>query len=351
MSTAPRRTRRSASTNGSSRNGDAAPQNVLRRLPNLTSLRNLSSDLPASAMSATGSLAMRLREIAGRDVIDLESLQDVVAFAYRVADLRSRHGQGEYQVDEFGFDPDFTNALVPLVRLVYRRYFRVDAFGIENVPRRGAALLVSNHSGVLPIDGAMIALAVHEETDRFTRPLIAAWFGSLPVASWLLRRGGGTLGHPDDTLRLLGDGEIVLVFPEGVRGTGKPFSERYRLRRFGRGGYVEMAVRAGVPIIPISVVGAEEIYPMIADLQPIARLIGFPYFPITPTWPLLGPLGLVPLPSKWRIRFHEPVPTDTMGAGSADDPSLVMRVNDQVRDTIQAGLIAELRERRSVFRG
>ena len=348
MSSRAPRTRRRAASNGSSRDGDETPLRALRRL---SSLRNLSSDLPATAMSATGTLAIRLRELAGRDVIDLESLQDVVAFAYRVADLRSRHSQGEYQVDEFGFDPDFTNALVPLARLAYRRYFRVDTFGIQNVPRTAAALLVSNHSGVLPIDGAMIALAVHEETDRFTRPLIATWFGSLPVASWFLRRGGGTLGHPDDTLRLLGDGEIVLVFPEGVRGTGKPFSERYRLRRFGRGGYVEMALRAGVPIIPISVVGAEETYPMIADLQPIARLLGFPYFPVTPTWPWLGPLGLVPLPSKWRIRFHDPVATDTMGAGAADEPSLVMRVNDQVRDTIQAGVIADLRERRSVFRG
>ena len=333
------------------RSNGRAPNGTAPSLPQLRALRDLYNDLPATAMSATGSLAMKLREIAGRDVIDLESLQDVVAFAYRVADLRSRHSRGEYQVDEFGFDPDFTNALVPLVRLWYRRYWRVDTFGLENVPRSGPALLVSNHSGVLPIDGAMIALAVHEETDRFTRPLIATWFGSLPVASWFLRRGGGTLGHPDDTLRLLGDGEIVLVFPEGVRGTGKPFSERYRLRRFGRGGYVEMALRASVPIIPISVVGGEEIYPMIADLQPIARLLGFPYFPITPTWPWLGPLGLIPLPSKWRIRFHEPVHTEAMGVDAADDPSLIMRVNDQVRDTVQAGVIAELRERRSVFRG
>lgn len=344
--TVPKSRRRSGA-----RSNGRAPDGASPALPQPRTLRELYNDLPATAMSATGTLAMRLREIAGRDVIDLESLQDVVAFAYRVADLRSRHSKGEYQVDEFGFDPDFTNALVPLVRLAYRRYWRVDTFGLEHVPRSGPALLVSNHSGVLPIDGAMIALAVHEETDRFTRPLIATWFGSLPVASWFLRRGGGTLGHPDDTLRLLGSGEIVLVFPEGVRGTGKPFRERYRLRRFGRGGYVEMALRASVPIIPISVVGAEEIYPMVADLQPLARLVGFPYFPITPTWPWLGPLGLVPLPSKWRIRFHEPVRTDSMDAAAADDPSVVMRVNDQVRDTIQAGLIADLRERRSVFRG
>jgi 1-acyl-sn-glycerol-3-phosphate acyltransferase len=314
-------------------------------------LQTLSRDLPATAMSATGSLAMRLRDLTGRDLIDLESLSDVVSFAYRAADLRGRHGAGEYQVDEFGFDPDFANVLVPLVRLWYRRYWRVDTQGLEHVPEHGAALLVSNHSGVLPLDGAMILVAVHEQTDRFARALIADWFGSMPVLSWLLRRTGGTVGHPDDSLRLLRGGELVLVFPEGVKGTGKPFRERYRLRRFGRGGYVQTALRAGVPIIPVSVVGAEEIYPMIADVKPLARLTGFPYFPLTPTWPWLGPLGLIPLPTKWSIRFHEPVPTDGYGADAAGDPSLVMRLNDQVRDTIQAGLLDRLRDRRSVFSG
>ena len=314
-------------------------------------LESLYRDLPATAMSATGSLAMRLRQLAGRDLIDLESLQDLVSIGYRVADVRGRHRAGAFNIDEFGFDPDFANALVPIFRLAYRRYWRVDSVGLENLPRSGGALLVSNHSGVLPLDGVMIAIAVHEETDRFARALIAQFFGALPVLSWLLRRAGGTLGHPDDTLRLLGRGELVLVFPEGVRGTGKPFRERYRLRRFGRGGFVEMALRAGVPIIPISVVGAEEIYPMIADVQPIAKLLGFPYFPITPTWPLLGPLGLIPLPTKWRIRFHPPVRTDGYGVEAAADPSVVMQISDEVRDTIQAGLIGELMERRSVFRG
>lgn len=313
--------------------------------------RSLSRELPGAAMSATGSLAMRLHDLTGRDVIDLESLQDIVAFAYRAVDVLSQHRAGEYDVDEFGFDPEYTNALVPLTRLVYRRYWRVDTQGLEHLPEHGAALLVSNHSGVLPLDGAMILVAVHEQTDRFGRALIADWFGSLPVLSWLLRRTGGTVGHPDDTLRLLRRGELVLVFPEGVKGTGKPFRERYRLRRFGRGGYVETALRAGVPIIPISVVGAEEIYPMIADLQPLARLVGFPYFPITPTWPWLGPFGLIPLPTKWSIRIHEPVSTEAYGPDAADDPSLIMRLNDQVRDTIQAGLIEQLAGRRSVFRG
>lgn len=314
-------------------------------------LERMRKELPLTAMTATGTLAMRLHDLTGRDVIDLESLQELVALGYRAAEVRSAHKGGRYDVDDFGFDRDYTNALVPIFRLLYKKYWRVEAFGLEVLPRSGPALLVSNHSGVLPLDGAMIEVAVLDAVDRYARALIASWFGGLPMVSWLLRRTGQTLGHPDDLLRLLKRGELVLVFPEGVRGTGKPFSERYRLRRFGRGGFVEVALRAGAPIIPISVVGAEEIYPMIADLQIVAKLVGMPYFPVTPTWPWLGPLELIPLPSKWRIRFHPPVRTDDFDPAAADDPSIVMRISDQVRETIQAGLVADLMERRSVFRG
>jgi len=322
--------------------------NGRRRLP---SLQTLTRELPATAMTATGAVALRLRELTGRDVIDWESLQDLVSVGYRAVEVRNQHRAGSFAVDEFGCDREYTNTIVPLFRLLYRRYWRVETTGLEHVPRHGGALLVSNHSGVLPFDGAMIEIAVIDEADRYPRALVASFFGTMPVLSWFLRRTGQTLGHPDDALRLLRSGELVLVFPEGVRGTGKLYSERYRLRRFGRGGFVEMALRAGVPVVPISVVGSEEIYPMLADVQPLARLFGFPYFPITPTFPWLGPLGLVPLPTKWRIRFHAPVHTEDYGAGAADDPSLVMRISDEVRDTIQAGLMAELMERRSVFHG
>jgi 1-acyl-sn-glycerol-3-phosphate acyltransferase len=321
---------------------------ITSRLPRRDALKD---ELSMAAMSATGSLALRLRALTGRDVIDLESLQDLLGFFYRAAAVRESHKDGLQPMDDFGFDQEWTEAMLPLARLMYRKYWRVDTAGASNVPRRGGALLVSNHSGVLPLDGAMIKVALFEEgLDRHARALIASWFFTLPVLNWFLRRSGQTLGHPDDSIRLLRDGQLVLVFPEGVRGTGKPFRERYQLRRFGRGGFVEVAIRAGVPIVPISVVGAEEIYPMLLDLAPLARLIGFPYFPLTPTWPWLGPLGLVPLPSKWRIEFFEPVRTDELDAGDADDPSLVMRIADEVRDTIQQGLINNLMERRSVFR-
>jgi 1-acyl-sn-glycerol-3-phosphate acyltransferase len=295
-------------------------------------------------------LALKLRDLTGRDVIDLESLQDVMSVYYRAAAVREQHRHREYDIDDFGFGREWTEAIIPLFRVIYRRYWRVETSGLENLPRSGGALLVSNHAGVLPWDGAMITVAVFDAVERHTRALIATWFGALPVASWFLRRSGQTLGHPDDTLRLLRGGELVLVFPEGVRGTGKPWSERYRLRRFGRGGFVDVAMRAGVPIIPVSVVGSEETYPMLADLTGVAKLLGMPYFPITPTWPLLGPLGLLPLPSKWRITFHPPVTVATT-AEEEPEPARVMELADSIRATIQRGVVEDLMRRRRVFRG
>ncbi|MGI8848287.1 MAG: lysophospholipid acyltransferase family protein [Candidatus Dormibacteria bacterium] len=317
----------------------------------LPSLRRLQRDLPNQAMMATGQLAMTLRDLTGRDVIDLETLQDVIGLAYRIQMVRGQHRRGEWTVDEFGFDREWAEIFLPIFRLIYRKYWRVDTSGLQHIPRRGGALLVSNHAGVLPLDGAMIKVAVHEATDRHARALIATFFGGLPAASWFLRRTGQTLGHPDDSRRLLDSGELVLVFPEGVRGTGKPWNERYQLRRFGRGGFVAAAIRSQVPIIPISVVGSEETYPMLADVKPLADLLGMPYFPITPTWPLLGPLGLVPLPSKWSIRFHEPVRTDEMSPERARDPAHIMAVSDGVRDVIRDGIARGLMERVRPFRG
>jgi 1-acyl-sn-glycerol-3-phosphate acyltransferase len=324
----------------------------------LSTLNALRKDLPATAMGATGALALRLRDLTGRDVIDLESLQDVMSVSYRLAALREQHRNGVYDVDDFGFDRELTEAILPLSRILFRRYWRVEVSGLENIPGSGGALLVSNHAGVLPWDGAMIKVAVFDAVDRHARALVATWFSELPVASWFLRRTGQAPGHPDDTLRLLRGGELVLVFPEGVKGTGKPWNERYRLRRFGRGGFVEVAARAGVPIIPVSVVGSEETYPMIGDIRSIARLLGMPYFPITPTWPLLGPLGLLPLPSKWRITFHAAVDTRSAAAPSPGetavtdvDAARTMEISDAVRDTIQQGVIADLMNRQRVFLG
>jgi 1-acyl-sn-glycerol-3-phosphate acyltransferase len=172
----------------------------------------------------------------------------------------------------------------------------------------------------------------------------------LPVVNELARKAGHTLACSEDAQALLERGEVVGVMPEGFKGIGKPFGERYKLQRFGRGGFVSTALKAGTPIVPCSIVGAEEIYPMIGNSKTLARLLGFPYFPITPTFPWLGPLGLVPLPSKWYIEFGEPIETASHGPAAADDAVLLFELADQVRDTIQGTLHRLLLQRRSVWR-
>ena len=259
---------------------------------------------------------------------------------------------GDYEVDEFGFDPDLTeHALLPPLRPLYESWFRVETRGLEHVPDTGGALLVANHSGTLPLDALMatIALLDHHPARRHLRLLGADLVFSLPVVAPLARKGGNTLACNADAERLLTGGELVGVFPEGFKGIGKPFRERYKLQRFGRGGFVSAALRTGVPIIPCSIVGAEEIYPMVHNVKTLARLLGLPYVPVTPTFPLLGLLGAVPLPSKWIIEFGEPIPTAHLGAAAAEDPMLVFNLTDQVRETIQSTLYTLLMQRRSVF--
>jgi 1-acyl-sn-glycerol-3-phosphate acyltransferase len=172
---------------------------------------------------------------------------------------------------------------------------------------------------------------------------------AMPVVGELARKTGTTLASTTDAERLLRSGELVGVWPEGFKGIGKPFSERYKLQRFGRGGFVSAALRTGVPIVPCSIVGAEEIYPVLGNLSSLARLLGVPYLPITPTFPWLGLLGLVPLPSKWIIEFGAPIDTAHHGESAADDPMLVFDITDQVRETIQQTLYTLLVQRRSVF--
>ncbi|MGZ4437373.1 MAG: lysophospholipid acyltransferase family protein [Nocardioides sp.] len=261
-----------------------------------------------------------------------------------------RRVTGDYHVDEYGFDAEVTERFfLSAVRPIAEKWFRVEVRGIENIPTEGGALLVSNHSGTVPLDGLVTMTAVHDRTGRHLRPLGADLVFRLPFVGELARKGGATLACSEDAHRMLSGGELVGVWPEGFKGIGKPYSQRYKLQRFGRGGFVSAAVRTGVPIVPCAVVGAEEIYPLVGNVPALARLLGVPYIPITPFFPLLGPLGLVPLPSKWLIEFGEPIRTDAYDEGAADDPMLVFNVTDQVRETIQQTLYTLLMERRSVF--
>jgi 1-acyl-sn-glycerol-3-phosphate acyltransferase len=261
---------------------------------------------------------------------------------------------GDYSVDEFGFDPELTESVViPALRPLYQHWFRVEATGVDNIPATGGALLVANHAGGLwALDAVMVAVAVHDEhpSQRFLRLLGADLVFNTPVMGTLARKTGSTLACNPDVERLLGDGELVGVFPEGFKGIGKPYADRYKLQRFGRGGFVTAALKAGVPIIPVSVVGSEEIHPVLGNVKTLARMLNVPYFPITPTFPWLGPLGLVPLPSKWHIEFGEPIPTLDYGPDSVDDPMLVFELTDRVRETIQSTLYRLLARRTSIWR-
>ena len=271
----------------------------------------------------------------------------------RLAELTGflrRRVAGEYVVDDYGFDAEVTERLfLAAARPLKEKWFRIEVRGAENIPTEGGALLVSNHSGTIPVDGLMTMVSVHDHTGRHLRPLGADLVFRLPVVGELARRAGATLACHEDAEQMLRGGEVVGVWPEGFKGIGKPYSERYQLQRFGRGGFVSAAMRTGVPIVPCSVVGAEEIYPLIGNLPALARLLGVPYVPITPFFPLLGPLGLIPLPSKWLIEFGEPIRTDTYQSGAADDSMVVFDLTDQVRETIQQTLYSLLTERRSVF--
>jgi 1-acyl-sn-glycerol-3-phosphate acyltransferase len=262
-----------------------------------------------------------------------------------------RRVTGDYVVDEYGFDAEVTQRFVmTALRPIAQKWFRVEVRGADNIPADGGALVVSNHSGTIPMDGLMTMVSIHDTTGRHLRPLGADLVFRLPVVSSMARRSGATLACNEDAERMLAGGELVGVWPEGFKGIGKPYGERYKLQRFGRGGFVSAALRTGVPIIPLSVVGAEEIYPLVGNVPALARLLGVPYIPITPFFPLLGPLGLLPLPSKWLLEFGDPIRTDEYDDGAADDPMLVFNVTDQVRETIQQTLYTLLMDRESVFR-
>lgn len=312
-------------------------------------LSSISKELPR--LFAETPRATRAAASAMRDVNPLDAVRALVRFIAQQRELAAALRRGERQPDDFGFDREWTESLMPIFRFLYHHYWRVQTIGLDNVPGAGRALLVSNHAGVLPYDGAMIRTAIFEEhpQPRHARALILNALFSIPVGGWFLRRTGNTLAHPNDAERLLRLDELVLAFPEGAKGTGKPYKERYRLRRFGRGGFVQVALRTRSPIIPVSVVGSEEVHPMIANVTPLANALGLPYVPVTPTFPALGPIGALPLPSSWIIEFHKPITVTEYPPDAADDASLVMRLADRVRDTIQAGLYQNLQRRGSVF--
>jgi 1-acyl-sn-glycerol-3-phosphate acyltransferase len=257
------------------------------------------------------------------------------------------------EVDDFGLDPAFEERIRPVSEFLLRRYFRTKVDGIRNVPATGRCLLVSNHSGTLPLDGLMLrtALRLEHPNARELRWLAEDFLFYLPFAGVFMNRVGAVRACQENAERLLEKELLVAAFPEGVQGIKKLYSERYRLQRFGRGGYIRLALRMQAPLIPCAIVGAEETNPLLYRVEYLAGLLGLPYIPVTPTFPLLGPLGLLPAPSRWRIRFGEPVSLEGHGPEAADDHVLVGRLSERVRTTIQGMLESGVRERRSVWFG
>lgn len=314
------------------------------------------------ATAGTGYCATHSRSAPAAD--DAPPPADTVVDAATAAELapeESRGGAeafirrrlaGDYPIDDFGYDPELARqVLLPLARPLYDRYFRVKTLGVDRIPATGPALLVGNHSGTVALDAVMVQYAVSTEhpNERAVRNVGADLVYQLPFIGPLARKTGNAVACEEDAEELLRRGELLGVYPEGYKGVGKGWRERYKLQRFGRGGFIETALRSRVPIIPVAIVGAEEAFPMIANAKWLARAFGLPYFPITPTFPLLGPFGLLPLPSKWMIEFGEPIPMDDYPDDAADDAMLVFDLADRVRDTIQQMLYKVLAQRGGAF--
>lgn len=257
------------------------------------------------------------------------------------------------EVDEFGFDPIYEEKARAVLDFLYAKYFRVEATGIERVPARGRCLLIANHSGTLPLDGVMLKTAIKLEhpEPRDLRWLTEDFIAHMPFLGSTMNRLGAVRACQENAERLLVKEELVAVFPEGVKGISKLFSERYRLQRFGRGGFIKLCLRTKTPIVPVAIVGAEETNPLLFRVEYLAKALGLPYVPVTPTFPALGPLGLIPAPTKWQIHFGEPIDFSGHGRDAADDEIVVGKLAERVRATIQGMLDRAIGTRKSVFFG
>ncbi len=251
------------------------------------------------------------------------------------------------RVDDFGYDPEVAARWEGFLDFVYDRWLRVEVEGIHHVPSDGRVILVANHGGAIPVDGVVLATALRKEHPkaRHLRWLAEDFVFHFPYAGTWLNRLGAVRACPDNAERLLQQGFCVGLFPEGVKGISKGWRERYKLQRFGRGGHIKLALRTRSPIIPVTIVGSDEAHPMLGQSPVLAKFLGLPYMPITPTFPWLGPLGLMPLPTRWRIVFGEALPMDGYDPVQADDEVLVGRLNERLRSTIQETLDRTLRAR------
>ncbi len=273
------------------------------------------------------------------------------ALAAVFAEIRAAYGPHARRATELpdgGHDPTFLDRTAPLLEFLWSRYFRVRLLGVENVPDQGPAMLVGNHSGGIPYDGALLLHGIHRDhpKHRRIRPLVANFAFRAGWMANVVARIGGVPASRENAIPLLASGQLVAVFPEGLRGVGKLYRERYRMARFGRGGFVRLAAEARVPLIPVAIVGAEEIHPVIGKITRLAEPLGLPYIPITPTFPWLGPLGLLPVPSKWTIQIGAPIAPPDPG-----DKAGLIHVAESVRGAIDTMIADLLVQRRSILFG
>ena len=312
-------------------------------------------DDSAAVSELEGALDELRREIRARfparrdeaSPVDLAALYTKLRRRFATLGMSERSGE----VDEFGMDEVVLARARPVFDLLYDLYWRVELEGIENLPEQGPCLLVANHSGLLPWDGIMLAHAVERFHPRHLRPrfFVADWLITLPFVQPYLARLGGVRACRENAEWLLRSGRFVIAFPEGVKGAAKVFRERYRLKRFGRGGVVRVALESGAPLVPVGIVGAEEAHPILFKTFTPARVLGLPFMPVTPTFPVLGPLGALPLPSKWVIRIGAPMPLEHLGADAAHDELLVSRVTEDLRSSVQTLVDMGLADRSSVW--
>jgi len=256
-----------------------------------------------------------------------------------------------HSTDEFGLDPTLVWYLRPFFQFLYYNYFRVDTQGVLNIPVEKPAIIVANHAGGIPYDGVMVHLAIYNEhpRDGCVRFLAHDFAFRLPLLKCIVERLGGVPATPENALRLLNHGHLVLIFPEGLNGIAKGYEQRYQLQRFGRGGFVRLAIRTGAPVIPTAIIGSEEIHPIVWTSNELGKPLGLPYLPMTPTFPWLGPLGFIPLPTKWRIIFGEPISFSHLNPSDADNEPLIKKEAENVRGIMQKMINAALAKRKSIW--
>ncbi len=311
-------------------------------------LDNLDSDLDVDAGSepsseSTGPNSAESAIDAARELLESDY--------YRTKLGRSSLRERSLETDDFGLDPAYEAKLRPLLEFLFKRYFRVSVEGMENVPKEGRGVVVANHSGTLPFDGAMLreAVRLHHTGSRDLRWLAEDFSFYLPFIGVTMNRIGAVRACQENAIRLLSKNHLIAAFPEGAEGLKKKFSDRYRLQRFGRGGFVRLCLKTNSPIIPCAIIGAEESSPILYRLDNLSKLVGLDYLPITPTFPAFGPLGLLPAPTKWKMVFGEPISVEQYGPEAAYDHVLVGKLSEQVRSEIDRLVQKSLKRRRSIW--